>query len=57
LACHTCFISQSFAPIGGIVGGMIGLMDGGTIGQICGAQMGFLSISLWQIGVTRPSTH
>jgi hypothetical protein len=57
LAFHTCFISQSIAPIGGIVGGIVGLMDGGTIGQICGAQMGFLSISLWQIGVTRPSTH
>ena len=44
-------------PIGGILSGFIGAIDGGVIGHIVGAQMGAISRVLEQIGVTVPFTH
>ena len=43
--------------MGGTVGGMIGVTDGGAIEQICGAQIGGRSILLSQSGCTSPFTQ
>ncbi len=44
-------------PIGGILSGFIGVIDGGVIGHMAGEQMGEISRVLEQIGVTVPLTH
>ena len=44
-------------PIGGILGGLIGAIDGGVIRHIVGEHMGGISRALEQIGVTVPFTH
>jgi hypothetical protein len=43
--------------MGGIVGAWIGAIDGGTMGQIVGAQMGGMSIELEQMPCIAPLTH
>ena len=49
--------AQFEVPMGGTVGGMIGVTDGGAIEQICGAQIGGRSILLSQSGCTSPFTQ
>lgn len=48
---------QLLVPIGGILSGFIGAIDGGVIGHIVGEQKGRISRVLEQIGVTVPFTH
>ena len=43
--------------MGGIVGGLIGVIDGDMIGQIVGGQIGRISIELSQRGCIWPLTH
>ena len=54
---QTCFCSQLVVPMGGMTGGWIGWIDGGTSGQIVGGQMGRMSRLLVQIGTISPSTQ
>jgi hypothetical protein len=44
-------------PIGGTVGGFIGLTEGGSIGQTFGPHMGFKSMAFSQIGWFLPLMH
>jgi hypothetical protein len=44
-------------PIGGIVGGLTGAIDGPAIGQMRGGQIGGISIELLHSGCISPSTH
>ena len=44
-------------PIGGILSGLIGAIDGAAIGQIRGGQIGGISIELLHSGCISPSTH
>jgi hypothetical protein len=44
-------------PRGGIVGGLIGAMEGPAIGQMRGGQIGGISIELLHSGCMSPSTH
>jgi hypothetical protein len=44
-------------PYGRNSRGLNGVIDGGTIGQICGAQIGCRSVELLQIACTEPLTH
>ena len=44
-------------PIGGMVGGLIGVTDGDIIGQTVGGQIGRISIALSQSGCIEPLTH
>jgi hypothetical protein len=44
-------------PIGGIVGGSIGVTEGAMIGQTVGGQIGGTLIALSQSGCIAPLTH
>ena len=44
-------------PSGGMVGGLIGAIDGPAIGQMRGGQIGGMSIELLHSGCISPSTH
>ena len=44
-------------PIGGIVGGLIGAIEGVAIGQMRGGQIGGISSELVHSGCISPSTH
>jgi hypothetical protein len=44
-------------PSGGIVGGLIGAIDGPAIGQMRGGQIGGISSELLHSGCISPSTH
>jgi hypothetical protein len=48
---------QLVVPMGGVRIGWIGWIDGGTIGQICGAQMTGMSRAARQSCCTEPFTH
>jgi len=43
--------------MGGTVGGLIGFIDGGSIGHTLGPQIGLRSIALLQIGWFFPLMH
>ena len=44
-------------PSGGMVGGLIGAIDGPAIGHMHGGQIGAMSIALLHSGCILPSTH
>jgi hypothetical protein len=44
-------------PSGGMVGGLIGAIDGPAIAQMRGGQIGGMSIELLHSGCMSPSTH
>jgi hypothetical protein len=53
----TCSGPHELVPMGGTIGIGIGLIDGGTIPQIVGGQIGRKSIAYSQIGCMFPLTH
>jgi hypothetical protein len=48
---------QDDEPSGGMVGGLIGAIEGPAIGQMRGGQIGGISIALLHSGCIWPSTH